>query len=303
MAKEIISSPHAWATRAEYSCPSPETTPSSATDLRRWSINQTTTFRWALDEDAEQYQLAGFKSIGVWRKKLEEFGVERGIDLIQESGLNVSSLSWAGGFTGANGYGFDEAIDDAREAIQIASDINADALVVSPGTRAGHTRKHARRLLFDALDVLVDDAAKADVVLALQPMHRHFSAQWTYLNSIDETLSILEYYSSPHLRLAIDLAHFWQEDAFEDRFTQLANWLAVVQANDHAGDICTPYNHCLPGDGVVPVQSILDAILAAGYRGSFELGLWSHEIWQADYQQVLESCRDRCQNLATCSVS
>src|SRR5271167_1707219 len=106
--------------------------------MPRISINEMTTYHWSLLEDVIGYQAAGIRSIGVWRRKLCDFGEERGIELLRESGLNVSSFSSAGGFTGSDGQTFREAVDDALDAVRLAADIRAGCLVVVTGGRAGH---------------------------------------------------------------------------------------------------------------------------------------------------------------------
>ena len=37
------------------------------------SMNEITTFRWSLEQDVENYQQAGYRSIGVWRQKLADY--------------------------------------------------------------------------------------------------------------------------------------------------------------------------------------------------------------------------------------
>ena len=44
-------------------------------------------------------------------------------------------------------------------------------------------------------------------------------------------------------------------------------------------------------------MEIHDAFLAAEYAGHFEIGVWSEEVWNADYVQVLRSCRERFDGL------
>ena len=127
----------------------------------RLSMNEITTFSWTFDEDVHEYQEAGYEGIGVWRPKLTDFGEERGIELLAESGLHVSNLLWAGGFTGSEGRSFRDSVEDAIEAIHLAAAMNADCLVVYSGPRAGHTCNHARRLTRRALKELVAVAAAA----------------------------------------------------------------------------------------------------------------------------------------------
>ena len=97
------------------------------------SMNEITTFRWSLEEDVENYQQAGYRAIGVWRQKLSDGDEDRAIDLVAESGLVVSNLMWAGGFTGSDGRTLAESIDDAAEAIRLAAALQAGCLVIYPG--------------------------------------------------------------------------------------------------------------------------------------------------------------------------
>ena len=80
---------------------------------------------------------AGIRGIGVWRQKLADYGEEKGVELLAESGLEVSNLLWAGGFTGSDGRTLRESVNDALEAIRLAADLRAGCLVVYSGGRAG----------------------------------------------------------------------------------------------------------------------------------------------------------------------
>lgn len=91
---------------------------SSSHKVSQLSMSEVTTYRWSLEEDIEHYLAAGFESIGVWRQKLNDYGEEEGIDLLAASGLAVSNLLWAGGFTGSDGRSFQEAVRDGCHAVR-----------------------------------------------------------------------------------------------------------------------------------------------------------------------------------------
>ena len=107
--------------------------------MRRISISELSTLRWSFYQDAIRYASLGFESIGVWRQKIDDFDQSAAIDLLFELNMQVSSLHWAGAFTGCDGKSFTEAIEDAEEAIQLARLLDADCLIVHPGSRNGHT--------------------------------------------------------------------------------------------------------------------------------------------------------------------
>src|SRR5580692_4296145 len=123
--------------------------------MARLSMNEMTTYRWSFEEDVARYAAADIGAIGVWRQKLSDFGEDKGVELLAESGLEVSNLLWAGGFTGSDGRSVRDSIDDAAEAIRLAAELRAACLVVYSGSRHGHTHNHARRLVTDALAELL----------------------------------------------------------------------------------------------------------------------------------------------------
>ena len=59
------------------------------------SMNEMTTYRWSFEEDVARYRAAGIGAIGVWRQKLSDFGEDKGVELLAESGLKVSNPPWA----------------------------------------------------------------------------------------------------------------------------------------------------------------------------------------------------------------
>lgn len=273
--------------------PRTRTGPVDASPAARFALSEVTTYHWSLQEDVVAYCEAGLGAIGIWRTKLEDFGEERGVDLVQESGLEVSSLAWAGGFTGSAGYSFDEAVIDARQALQVAANLGADCLIVSGGGRGHHTARHARRVVIDGLAMLADEAAELGVQLAVQPMHRSFYRDWTFLASIDQTLDLLAACDHPSVRMAFDLFALWQEPLLFNRIDEIAGQVGVVKLSDWREPLRSEYDRCLPGEGMIPLNDVTRAFLNAGYRGMFEIEVWSDAVWESDYGDVLRDCRRR----------
>lgn len=276
----------------------PQRTATAAPPDVRLSMNQITTYRWSLFDDVAAYRDAGIPGIGVWRPKLSEFGEERGVDLLLESGRTVSSLSYVGGFTGDRGLGFHEAMDDARDAIHLAGLLQAECVVVVSGPRALHTARHARRLFVDALKSLGDLAGSERVDLAVLPMHSMFSKDWTFLSTIDDTLEILDRCRHPRVRMAFDAYHLWQEPGLIERIPALAPRTSVVRLSDWRDPPRCEYDRCLPGDGHIPLADVLRAFNRSGYTGFYEMEIWSEKLWAGDYVKLLEECCERFRTLS-----
>jgi sugar phosphate isomerase/epimerase len=254
--------------------------------MPRLSMNEMTTFRWSFEEDVQHYRAAGIPAIGVWRRKLSDFGEQRGIELLHESGLAVSNLLWAGGFTGSEGHSYSESVDDAAEAIRLAAAMDAKCVVVYSGARAGHTHNHARRLFITALKELAPLAAEHEIVLAIEPMHAACGGECTFLTSLDDALAIVEQIDHPAVRLSFDTYQLGSVEGVADRLRELAPRIAIVHlADGHPPD---EEQHRTPlGRGCVPLKELIAALHDGGYDGDFDVELFGDEIPPGDYESLL----------------
>ncbi len=265
--------------------------------MPRISMNEATTYRWSLLEDVSGYQAAGVRSIGVWRRKLCDFGEERGIELLRESDLTVSSLSSAGGFTGSDGQTFREAVDDALDALRQAAEMRAGCLVVVTGAQAGHIYSHASRLLCDALRELGDAAGRLGLHIALQPMHRQPVDRWSFLTSLDKTLELLTMCDHSRVGMVFDFFHLWHEPALLARIPQIVPWIKIAALCDARAPAACDDDRCLPGQGDLPVAEIVAALETNGYRGAYDVQILSDHCWRSDYAALLADCRQALANV------
>ena len=256
--------------------------------MARLSMNEMTTYRWSFDEDVRNYSAAGIAGIGVWRQKLSDFGEDKGLELLRDTGLSVSSLLWAGGFTGSDGRSYKDSVEDAREATRLAGRLKAGCLIVYSGARAGHTHNHARRLFKSALNELLPIAAESGVTLAIEPMHEGCASEWTFLTTLNESLALMREIDDPALKLVVDTYHLGHDPALVEQLPEVADRIAIV----HLGDAKSPpqgeQNRCRLGEGTVPLASILGALKSAGYQGFYDVELMGEEIETMDYQELLQ---------------
>jgi sugar phosphate isomerase/epimerase len=251
------------------------------------SMNEVTTYRWSFEEDIENYRRAGYRSIGVWRHKLSDLDEEHAVDVLAESGLGVSSLACAGGFTGLGGVSFREGVDDAVSALRLAAKIQAGCLVVHPGGRNNHTSRHALRLLRAALEELLPTAEHYEVPLALEPMHVACAASWTFLTDFERVSELVAEYNTPYLKLALDTYHFPWSDGDHNILPQIVPHIGVVYLADRREPPSIDHDRCALGRGQLPLADILASLFEAGYSGPFDVRLMGSEIQPADYGRLL----------------
>jgi sugar phosphate isomerase/epimerase len=256
------------------------------------SVNETTTFRWSFEDDVAHYAAAGIPAIGVWRQKLSDYGQDRAVELLQQHGLKVSHLFWAGGYTGSEGHSYRESVADTADALRTASALGANCLVVCSGTRAGHTHNHARRLVQNALKELLPLAHELGVVMALEPMHAGCAAQCTFLNTLDDALKIIHTVDSPSLKLVLDTYHLGQAAGLVERIPEIVSQIALVQLGDAKSPPQGEQNRCRLGEGTIPLRQIVCALKSSGYDGYFDVELLGEDMETTDYHSLLAHARE-----------
>lgn len=255
----------------------------------RLSINQFTSRRWTMRDDLVQFRQLGVGGIGLWRLKLEEAG-ERALRDLEESRMKPTSLSFAGGFIGANGMTFKESILDGARCIKLADRVGCPLVLVATGDRGEHVSGHAVKSTVKAIRRLADFAASRDVRLAFMPMRKQYR-HLSMISSLDKALDLVRLVDHDAFGLAFHTYHLGDTDNLIDRIPNFADRVFSVHIADRKTENSpNPYRQKCPGAGNLPLKSIIDAFNASGYTGAYELNVWSERLWQADYHRVLAGC-------------
>jgi sugar phosphate isomerase/epimerase len=265
----------------------------------RYSISQLTTLRSSFGEDVGQAVDAGVPAIGVWRRKLDDYGEQQAAERIAAAELAVSSVSYVGGFTGSAGMTYREAMTDAYSTLFTAAALRAECLVVCPGSRGRYTARHERRLVAHAVRELAIAAEEFDLTLALQPMQHQFAHRWTSLNTLDSTLEMLDEVDRPNVGLVLDTFHLGHDRELVDRIPDFTERVAIVQLCDAPAHPESLYDRCLLGEGVLPLREIVNTLLDNDYRGCFDLQIWSETLWDQSADVAIRKTRESMQQLCS----
>lgn len=267
--------------------------------MLRLSVNELSTPKWSFEEDVIHYHKAGFSAIGIWYPKLAEYGEEKGVELLREHGFTISSLTYQGGFTGCNGKSFRQNMCDALDIIQLAADIHARTAVINIGSRNGHTRNHAMRLLRTAIKNLAEAAQAVNVNLALEPFHCGCGPDW-FLNTIPQCLDVIAEVSNPNLGIAFDSYHLAQDSEITSWFESFAPHVRLVQLGDAKFAPMGRQNRCLLGQGRLPLLELVSLFSSSGYDGFYEIELQGAGVEHLDYDDLLESSHRTTQAWQAC---
>ncbi|PQO48115.1 sugar phosphate isomerase/epimerase family protein [Blastopirellula marina] len=255
--------------------------------MATFSMNQMTTLRWSFEQDCFRYREAGLSAIHVWRDKIHDFGEAKGATLLEELGLSVSAVSWAGGFTGSDGRNFKDAMVDARHAVDLAHELEAGCLIVYSGARGDHIVKHASRLFSAALDELIPYAEDRGVTLAIKPIRHKYGADWTLIRRMTDALQLIDLIDSPRFKLVLDLYEFGDQTDVLENLHLLIPYLALVQVGDRGSEPQEEPNRCLLGDGHLALEATIARLIQLGFEGPFDIELMGRDVQQLEYEQML----------------
>lgn len=251
------------------------------------AINELTTYRWTFEEDVLAVAEHGFTGIGLWRPKLQEYGTEKAVELLAEHQLEVSSVSWAGGFTGSDGRSYHESLCDALDAVQTAAQVGAKTVIMLAGGRNNHTKNHARRMILSAFEELSEAADAVGVSLAVEPVHPGCGAEWSIVNDVRQTLDVIGALSRSNVGLVLDTYHLGFDPHILTWLPDVVRHIRIVQLGDGKHLPLGEQNRCLLGEGRVPLREIIELLILSGYEGYLEAEVLGEEVEHLAYEHVL----------------
>jgi sugar phosphate isomerase/epimerase len=253
-----------------------------------------------LEQLIEGCARAGLSAISPWRDIVQACGAERAGKLIRAHGMTVTGLCRGGMFPAADEVARRAALDDNRRAVDEATAIGAQCLVLVVGGLPQGSRdlNGARMQVRDALHALLPYARQARMPLAIEPLHPMFAADRACVNTLAQANDLCEELGDG-TGVAVDSYHVWWDP-------ELAREIARAGRNIlayHVNDWLVPTTDLLldrgmMGDGVIDLRAIRAMVEAAGYRGHCEVEILSAENWwKRDPDEVLRICIERHQTV------
>jgi sugar phosphate isomerase/epimerase len=264
----------------------------------RLSLNQATIKYADLSTALTVTRDAGIPGIGLWREPVAEAGLGTAAKLLAGSGLRFSSLCRAGFFTAADPARRRTALDGNRRAIEETATLaaagapgSAPVLVLVPGGLPEGNRDlpGARARVQDAVAALVDDAAAAGVVLAIEPMHPIYAADRGVISTLGQALDIAEPLPATTVGVLLDTFHIWWDPLLDEQIARAGreSRIAGYQVCDWITPLPDPLlGRGMMGDGHIDFSDITRAVLAAGYRGDIEVEIFNQGVWDADPVEI-----------------
>jgi sugar phosphate isomerase/epimerase len=259
--------------------------------MSRLSLNQATIKHADLATALRVTREAGIASIGLWRESVAAVSLPTAATMVADSGLRVSSLCRGGFFTDPARRR--EALDENRRAIEETAALaaagapgSAPVLVLVAGGLPDGDRDlpAARARARDAVGALVDDAAAAGVVLAIEPMHPIYAADRGVISTLGQALDVAELFPAEAVGVVVDTFHVWWDPQLPEQVRRAGRRIAAYQVCDWITPL--PPDALLArgmmGDGHIDFAAVTRMVADAGYDGDIEVEIFNQEIWDAD---------------------
>jgi len=263
------------------------------------SINLATVRKqWNLRKAVEACLRHGITAIDPWRDQVAAIGLDESVRAIKDNGMRVTGYCRGGMFPAANAAGRQAAIDDNKRAIDEASALCAECLVLVVGGLPEGSRDigAARQMVADGIAAILPHARSNNMPLAIEPLHPMYAGDRACVNTLAQALDFCHVLGDG-VGVAIDTYHVWWDPDLEAQIARAGSGNRIFAY--HICDWLVPTRDMLldrgmMGDGVIDLPRISAAVAKAGYRGYTEVEIFSAaNWWTRPGDEVLRTCIER----------
>ncbi|MFC4242172.1 sugar phosphate isomerase/epimerase family protein [Gryllotalpicola reticulitermitis] len=245
-----------------------------------FAVSEGTTYHAPFINELAEYPKADVHGIGLWEFKLEgDRDAERSAALA-DAGLSATFCFplTPGIFTG-NGH-FAHPKDAAarlqmlKESVKRFSVFNPVAVCILAGAPQGGDSTDSRRRVVAAFKEVIDVAKDAGVKLALEVISP--GSAGSLVQTIPQAADLIaDAGGEGTIGVLLDNWHIADEPL--ENIREYIDVIAGIQVCDRAPGNPGRFDRALPGQGVLPVEGVIRTAHDAGYRGWYELEIFSDD--------------------------
>ncbi|MDR0781668.1 MAG: sugar phosphate isomerase/epimerase [Pseudomonadales bacterium] len=215
---------------------------------------------------AREWEMANGK--GSARKLLDDLGLKAYSSTNQLS-LEESSPQRA------------KALEDLKWKVELAQALGADRIVAPSAANQAHKLADYDQV-YENLHEAAEIAKPHGVALMLE-----FTRASRLVGNVRTSLNVVRTVNHPNLKFMIDIYHFWAGTSkFEDLDLINPGEVHHVHFEDTPAmppiEVVEQKDRAYPGEGVAPLQRILDKLVEKGYNRALSLELFDMEVRRTD---------------------
>jgi len=244
----------------------------------RVSVHSVCFPRAGIDELFRHWATLAARRVSFSSAQLIDHGPAEVRRLLDAGGHQAETMTHVLRIGALSGAAQDIADDRARlsRAIAAAATIGARSIYMLSGGRGAMSWQAAAEVFAETVAPCRLQARDAGVALAVENASPLY-ADLHIGNNLRDTLTLAEHAG---IGVCIDIWGCWTEADLPELMQRAMPICRVIQVSDYVGGDRALPCRAVPGDGMIPLESIVSQALKSGYAGAFDLELIGPRIDQ-----------------------
>ena len=252
----------------------------------RACVSAISTFRLPFEDDFEFWKRHEVTTVGMSVAKLEAFGWDAGTDIARravDDGLCIADLIGLSPFHLARPAKWDRERERLVRSIETAAAVGAPLIVFTTGPFAPLSWDEAADAFAEAIAPVLHEAASRQVDFAIE----HTNSLRVDVGFVHTLRDVIDLARRLGTGVCMEMNACWAERSRADTIREGIDRIRLVQVSDFRVGTIASSQRLVPGDGDIPIGTIIRELLTAGYRGVFELELIGDEIITEGYDAAI----------------
>ncbi len=260
--------------------------------------NGATTMTSDLETDIRIAGQAGYNVLEITATKLDKFLQKHPLNdarnLIDAAGLKTHAINSIEKINTREAAEWNRVLQRTRQIGEWCAALDCPWIIAVPGpTPAGATWPEIRADTIAALGAMDDVCAPLGAGLAFE----FLGFPWCSVRTASQAWEVVQRLDRPHVGMVVDTCHYFAGGSTLDSLKQIdAKKLAVFHINDVEAmpkDQIEDANRLFPGDGVIPLQEIIDTVRSTGYGGVASVEIFRPAYWAREPLGVAMEALDK----------
>jgi sugar phosphate isomerase/epimerase len=248
---------------------------------RKFGICELSSFPASFEDDVAGYAAAGADAISIFEGKLVAGREAEQLETLRASGLRASaaitgvpSVLPLPKFPGQDDP--EQRVEAIVAGMRRLAPFEPTAFVCPTGPAGERGEDEARAVLVEGMRAVADEADRLGIPVGLEAMSTYEREDWTLVTTLGDAAELADEIGGG-VGLVFDTWHLWDTPAVEDEIEQHGDRFVAVQVNDWRSPTRSWCDRVLPGDGVIDLAPLLDAVERSGWTGYWDLEVFSDD--------------------------
>ena len=260
--------------------------------MRSFGICELSSFPASFEDDVAGYAAAGADAISIFEGKLAPGREAEQLETLRASGLaasaaitGVPSVLPLPKFPGPSDP--EQRVEAIVTGMRRLAPFEPTAFVCPTGPTGERSVDDARATLVEGMRAVAGEAERLGIPVGIEPMSTYEQEDWTLVTTLGDAAELADEIGGG-VGLVFDTWHLWDTPALEDEIEQYGDRFVAVQVNDWRSPTRSWCDRVLPGDGIINLAPLLDAVERSGWSGYWDLEIFSDDgTFGGDFEDSL----------------